>query len=228
MKRFYADVSVDDAGGIRLDGRPVRTPGRALLELPTPALAEAVAAEWRAQGDTMDPATMRLTGLANAAIDQVAPDPARFAAATLNAYAETDLLLYRADAPEPLVARQAAGWDPILAQASARYDVGFTIATGIVHRAQPAATVARLQAAVNALDPFRMTALQPLVTIGGSLIVALGVVDGTLGSDDGWAATRVDEDWQAEQWGEDALALAARDARHADWDAAARFLALLG
>ena len=136
MKRFYKQVSVTPDLGITLDGRPVRTPGRLPLVLPNAALAEAVADEWREQGEEILPHAMRLTGLANAAIERIAPDLESFAAG-LAAYAESELLCYRADAPEPLVARQAAVWDPILAWARARYDVGFVLVEGIMHQPQP-------------------------------------------------------------------------------------------
>ena len=142
MRRFWKAVQVDADGGVRLDERPVRTPGRVPLVLPTAALAEAMADEWRGVGDTLDPRAMPLTGLANAAIDRVAPDPVAFARG-LAAYGESDLLCYRAESPDELVARQAAAWDPLLAWAQRRYDVHFEVVAGVMHRAQPAATVAR-------------------------------------------------------------------------------------
>ena len=226
MKRFWTEVSVD-AREVRLDGRPVRTPGRTPLTLPTEALAEAVAAEWRGVGETIDPRAMPLTGLANAAIDRIAPDPAPFADG-LARYGESDLLCYRADAPPDLVERQAAAWDPPLAWARARYDVHFTIATGIVHVAQPAATLERLRGAVAALDPWRLAGLSPVVTLTGSLVLALALVEGAMTTDAVWAAAQTDEDWQAERWGEDQLAAEARAARRRELDAAAAFLAALG
>lgn len=225
MKRFYQQVTVAD-GAILLDTRPVRTPARAILTLPSPALAEAIAAEWRAQGDRVDPHTMKLTGLANAAIDRVAPDPPAFLA-PLAAYAETDLLCYRADAPDDLVAAQAAAWDPLLDWARARYDVHFAVTSGILHVAQPPATVARLSEALAARDPFRLAPMAPLVTIGGSLIAALALADGAIAADAAFTATHVDELWQAEHWGEDHFALQTREAHRADFLAAAKFLALL-
>lgn len=225
MKRFYAEVSIAD-GAILLDGRPVRTPGRATLVLPTAALAEAVAAEWRAQGESIDPRAMPLTGLANAAIDRVAPDPAAFAR-PIAAYGETDLLCYRADAPPELVAAQAEAWDPLLEWARGRYDVRFVVTRGIVHVAQPAATLARLSEALAARDAFALAAMHPLVTIGGSLVTALALAEGAIGADAAFDATHLDELWQARQWGEDAQALAMREARRADFIAAARFLGLL-
>ena len=225
MKRFWREVSVGD-GGIALDGRPVRTPGRTPLALPTPALAEAIAAEWRAVAETIDPRAMPLTGLANAAIDRVAPDRAGFAAG-LARYGESDLLCYRAEGPAPLVERQRAAWDPLLAWATARYDVHFAVTAGVMHAAQPPATLARLREAVAALDAFRLAGLSPLVTVTGSLIAALALVEDAADADAIWAAALVDEDWQAELWGSDPLAEQARAGRRADFDAGAAFLALL-
>lgn len=225
MKRFYTTVSTD-AGAVLLDGRPVRTPARAALSLPSQGLAAAVAAEWAAQGETIEPQTMKLTGLANAAIDRALPDPIGFAA-PLAAYAETDLLCYRADAPDTLVAAQAEAWDPLLDWARARYDVHFTVTAGIVHVGQPAATIARLNEALAARPPFALAPFHPLVTIGGSLVAALALAEGAIDPDAAFAATHLDELWQAEHWGEDALALATREAHRADFLAAARFLALL-
>lgn len=225
MKRFWKDVTVGEDRGVLLDGRPVRTPGRVPLLLPTPALAEAVAAEWRGVGDTLDPRAMPLTGLANAAIDRVAPDPARFAEGIVR-YGESDLLCYRADSPAPLVAREAAAWDPLLDWARDRYDVHFEVASGIVHRPQPAATLARLGEAVNALHPFALAPLSAIVSVTGSLVTGLALAEGALAPADGWTAAEVDADWQREQWGEDSLAIAALAERRDAYDAAVRFLAL--
>ncbi|UYY58281.1 ATP12 family chaperone protein [Sphingomonas sp. S2-65] len=225
MRRFWKDVRVEN-GEVALDGKPVRTPGRVPLALPTPQLAEAVAEEWRAVGDTLNPRAMPLTGLANAAIDRVSAAREAFAEG-LAAYGETDLLYYRAGEPEPLVARQAAAWDPLLDWARGRYDVHFEIATGVMHRAQPQATVARLREAVLALDAFRLAGLSPLVTISGSIVAALALLEGAADAETVWRAARVDEDWQAEQWGEDVLAVEAEQARRRDFDAGVRFLGLL-
>jgi chaperone required for assembly of F1-ATPase len=227
MKRFWKEVALDAARGVLLDGRPVRTPGRAPLLLETDALAQAVAEEWRAVGDTLNPRAMPLTGLANAAVDRIAPDPARFAA-DLARYGESDLLCYRADSPEPLVERQAAAWDPPLEWAQRRFDVGFERVTGIIHRAQPPATVRRLGEAVAALPPFTLAGLSPIVTLTGSLVLALMLVERATSPEAAWSAAHVDEDWQAELWGEDVLATQARAARRAEFDAAVRFLSLLG
>ncbi|WP_267387819.1 ATP12 family protein [Sphingomonas sp. GC_Shp_3] len=227
MKRFWKDVSVDAELGVRLDGKPLRTPGRAPLLLPTRALADAVADEWRASGETVDPRGMPLTGLSNAAIDRIAPDPATFAAG-LAAYAESDLLCYRADAPEELADRQRAAWDPLLDWARHRYDVHFEIVTGIMHRAQPLATLARLGEAVAARGPFELAALSPVVTIGGSLVAALALAEGAASAEAVWSAALVDEDFQADRWGRDPLAEAAAAVRRQDFDAGVRLLGLLG
>lgn len=220
MKRFWTDVAVVD-GAILLDGRAVRTPARAALTLPTSALADAVADEWRAVGEMVDPRAMPLTGLANAAIDRPVE------AVALATYAETDLLCYRAEEPSDLVARQAAVWDPMLDWARRRYDIAFAVTSGIVHTPQPPLTITRLAEAVAARDPFERTALSRLVTIGGSLVAALMLVEGDIAPDAAFDACHLDELWQAEKWGEDDWAIEARTARRADFIAAARFLSLL-
>lgn len=226
MKRFWREVAIGEDLGVLLDGRPVRTPGRTPLTLPTDALAEAVAQEWHAVGETLDPRAMPLTGLANAAIDRVAPDPAGFAEG-LARYGESDLLLYRADSPAELVRRQEAAWDPPLAWARARFDVGFEPVAGIIHRPQPSMTLKRLGDAVAALPPFVLAPLSPVVTISGSLVLALMLAERAIAPDVLWSAAHVDEDWQIEQWGEDALASEARASRRREFDAATRFLALV-
>ena len=226
MKRFYKTVAVTPDRGIALDGRPVRTPGKALLAVPTDALAEAIAAEWAAQGEEIDPRAMHQTGLANAAIDRVADDPAVFAAG-LAGYGESDLLCYRAEGPAGLVARQSAAWDPLLDWAARRYDIAFATVTGIIHVHQPAATIARLAAVTAARDRFALAGLFPLVTISGSLVAALAVAERAFEAEAIWDAVIVDELWSAEQWGEDALAAEALALRRTDFLAAARFLRLL-
>ena len=226
MKRFYRAAAVGEGGRILLDGKPVRTPGRRELAVPSEALAAAIADEWNEVGDTIDPRAMRLTGLANAALDRIAPDPGAFARG-LAAYGESDLLYYRAEGPAPLVSRQSESWDPILAWAQQRYDAVFELATGVMHMPQPADTLARLEAAVAGRDPFALAGLSPLVTLSGSLLLALALAEGALSRDAAWAAATLDESWQADSWGEDAEAAAALAGRRRDFDAAARFLALL-
>lgn len=225
MKRFWTNVAVAD-NAVLLDGRPVRTPAKALLALPTTALADAVADEWRSVEGKIDPHAMPLTGLANAAIDHIAPDAATFAV-DLARYAETDLLCYRAEAPPELVGRQAEAWDPLLAWARTRYDVAFVVVAGIVHHAQSAETLARLSVAIAARSPFELAALSPIVTIGGSLVVALMLAEVAIEADEAFDATHLDELWQAELWGEDRTATDARAARRIDFANAARFLRLL-
>ena len=226
VRRFYKQATVGEQGNILLDGRPVKTPGRADLAPPTAALAEAIVAEWNAQSEKIDPRAMPLTGLANAAIDRIAPDTDAFARG-LAIFGESDLLCYRAQGPAPLVARQAALWDPPLAWARRRYDVEFTVASGVIHRPQPEATVTRLTHEVLARDAFALAGLSPLVTISGSLVTALALAEGGVDFDSAWAAASLDEQWQIDTWGEDAEAVAALAARHADFQAGWRFLSLL-
>lgn len=230
MKRFWKEAAAVADDGIRwrieLDGRPVRTPQRALLLLPGNALAEEVATEWNGAGETVDPRAMPLTGLVNAAIDHVAPAPAAFADG-LARYANSDLLCYSADSPAKLVAAQAKVWNPLLGWARRRYDVNFQVTSGVAPVDQPRATLDRLTQAVHALDPYRLAGLSPLVTIGGSLVAGLALLEGAVGVDDMWQAVSLDERWQLEQWGSDAEAEKAMAAREADLRAGARFLALL-
>lgn len=225
MKRFWKEARAE-AGAVLLDGKPVRTPKRNTLVLPSDRLASAIAEEWGAVAEELDPRALPLTGLANAAIDIVAPDPTPFAV-TLAKYGETDLLAYRAASPDELIARQAAEWDPLLAWVRERYDVHVELATGIMHRPQPEATVTRLRDAVCARTPFELAALSPIITIGGSLIVGLALVEGAFDPDRLWSAVNLDELWQEQLWGEDALAVQAREARRREWDAAVRFLDVL-
>ena len=229
MTRFYSHATLRAAQGgfeILLDVRAVKSPARRPLLLPTEPLARAVAEEWNAQGEKVDPRSMPLTGLANAAIDRVAPDAESFARG-LAAYGENDLLCYRAEGPSSLVARQAELWDPLLAWARRRFDVDFEIVCGIMHRPQHEATLRQLAHAVAARDPFALAGLSPIVTIGGSLIAALALAEEAIDLDTAWSAATLDEAWQAEQWGEDAEAAAALEARRHDFAAAYRFLTLI-
>ena len=230
MKRFWKDVSVEregDGWGIRLDGRPVRTPARAALTVPIEALARAIEREWESVEGDVDPRAMPLTGLANAAIDRVATAKDAFADG-LARYAEADLACYRADTPVPLVERQAASWDALLGWARRRYDVDFVTTCGVTHVAQPSATVDRLSHALASLDVFRLAGLSPLVTIGGSLVAALAILERAMTPEAAWEAVTVDERWQLEQWGSDAEAEAALENRRRDFMAAAQFLELVG
>ncbi|HEY0111964.1 MAG TPA: ATP12 family protein [Allosphingosinicella sp.] len=229
MKRFYklaAASPEEGAVAVLLDSRLIRTPARNPLRVPTEELAEAIAEEWNAQGEEVDPRSMPLTGLANAAIDRVAPDPAAFAA-SLALYGESDLLCYRSEAPQALVERQSAEWDPLLEWARQRFDVEFEVTAGVMHRPQPPATVEQLARAVAARGTFQLAGLSPLITISGSLIIALALAEGVAGLDLAWDAATLDERWQAEQWGEDALAAQALRNRRREFEAAYRFLTLL-
>jgi len=229
VRRFWKEVTVDqdDAGwAVRLDGRAVRTPARAALSGPNRALADAIAEEWRSVGDEVDPPAMPLTGFANAAIDRVAPERVAFAAG-LGRYAEADLACYRSEWPPELVERQQQAWDPLLAWARRRYDVDLATTSGLIHIPQPPATVDRLVHEVTALDPFRLAGLSSLVTIGGSLIAGLAVLEKAMPAEEAWAAVSVDDRWQLEQWGSDTEAEKALENRRRDFLAAARFLELL-
>ena len=227
MKRFWADVSVievDGGFGVSLDGRPLKTPAKVALMVPTRALAEAIAAEWAAAGETVDPRAMPMTGLANAATDRAADD----LVAGIVRYAGSDQFCYRAEGPTPLVERQAEAWDALLGWARRRYDVDFATCSGVVHVAQPSETVRKLGHAVRLLDRFWLAALSPLVTIGGSLVAGLAVLEQAIPPEAAWEAVSLDERWQLEKWGSDSEAEAALDAKRADFLAAARFLELLG
>jgi chaperone required for assembly of F1-ATPase len=229
VKRFWKNVDVrrDDGGwGVDLDGKPVRTPARAALAVPSRALADAIAQEWRGTGNEVDPRTMPLTGLANAAIDHVVKDKAGFAGG-LARYAEADLACYRSEWPPQLVDRQAQCWDPLLAWGRRRFDVDFSTTSGLMHIPQPAATVDRLAHEVVALDPFQLAGLSPLVTVGGSLLAALAVFENAMTPDTAWEAVSVDDRWQLDQWGSDADAELALETRRRDFFAGARLLKLL-
>lgn len=230
MRRFWREAvaaPVADGFGILLDGRPVRTPKRALLAVPTATLAEAIAAEWAGAGAECDPRAMPLTGLANAAIDIVSPDPATFAR-ELAGCGASDLTCYRAEGPVELVGRQVAAWEPVLKAVERAHGLVFRRTAGLVPVAQPEATLAKLEALLTATPPFRLAALSPLVTLSGSVVLGLGVAAGLLDADEGFAAAEVDALWQAERWGEDAEAAAVREERRQAFRAAARFLALAG
>lgn len=228
MKRFYKQVSVENAEGgwqVLLDGRPVKTPGRRAQLVPTRALAEAMAAEWAAQGETIDPAGFILRDLADYAIDVVSTDRARVIGELLP-YAETDTLCYRGEEGEALLARQIEVWEPLLTAAEQRWDVHFERIGGIIHRPQPAATLARMEAALAAEDAFSLAALQTLASLAASLVIALAAVAPGADGEALWRAASLEEDWQAELWGKDAEAAARREARYAAFTAAMRFAGL--
>lgn len=204
-KRFWKAATVVPAEGgfaVQLDGRVVKTPAKAALLLPTRALAEAVAAEWLAQDEKVDPASMPVTRAANAALDKVAAQHAEVAA-LIAAYGETDLLCYRAEGPEELVSLQTAAWDGWLDWAAVRYGARLAATRGVVPVAQPEAALAALAARVAACDIWELAALHDLVGITGSLVLGLAVAEGALDAEAAWDASRIDETWQIAQWGED-------------------------
>jgi chaperone required for assembly of F1-ATPase len=228
-KRFYEEVSVaavDGGYAVRLDGREVRTPAKATLVLPSAGLAEAVAAEWAAQGARLVPASMPLMSLACTAIDQVAPNRAAVIAELLS-YAGSDLLCYRAAHPEALVARQAEVWQPLLDWAARDLDAPLRVICGIRHQPQPEDAVAALRQAVEALDDLSLTALDCATRASGSLIVALALHRGRLRPDVAFEAAELDASFQIEAWGEDPEATRRRAAVLADLAAAGRLFALL-
>ena len=229
MKRFYKvaqAVAADDGFQIVLDGRTARTPRKAALRLPTRALADAVADEWQAQSDSVDPLTMPLTRLANSCIDTVTPQR-EAVVQTISAYGGSDLVCYRADAPPDLVAAQRAQWQPLVDWVERRHGAVLAVTSGITHVEQPAAALASLTAVVGEFDDYGLAALHDLTTITGSLVIGLAVADGEIGVDRAWTAAQVDEDYQAAKWGEDAEAAARRNRLKAELDQAKLFLDLL-
>jgi chaperone required for assembly of F1-ATPase len=225
-RRFWSKVTVVPEGeefAIRLDGREVRTPARAPLLLPTRALADMVAAEWAAQDGTIRPQTMPATRAANAAIDKVRGQ-ASAVAELVAGYGATDLLCYRAEAPQALAERQAAEWDPLLAWSARRYGVSWEVTTGVMPAAQPEATLHRLSAHVAGFSAFELTGLHDLVTLSGSLVIGLAATEGQAPPEELWRLSRLDEDWQIAQWGEDAEAAASAEARRQGFLEAHRFV----
>ncbi len=228
-KRFYKDVAIlGDAApfGIALDGKPIRTPLKSALAMPTRELAEAVAGEWLAQQDVIDALAMPFTRLSNTAIDRVERDRERIVDEIL-AYAASDLLCYRAEEPEGLMARQSSVWDPIVSWAHEALGARLILAAGIVHRAQPEPALAAIRSYLGRQDPFTLTALHNMTALTGSALLASAVAEGRLTAAQAWSAAHVDEDWQIEQWGRDAEAEARRAARWSEFEAAVRFLGLL-
>ncbi|SEK63122.1 Chaperone required for the assembly of the F1-ATPase [Roseovarius nanhaiticus] len=204
-KRFWTDARVteEDAGyGVALDSRAVKTPAKAPLVVPTPALAAAIAAEWDAIEEKIDPRKMPMTRSANAAIDKVAHQHAEVAD-MIAAYGETDLLCYRATSPQELVLRQAEEWDPLLDWADSALNARLRIAEGIMPHVQDPDVVQRLRSAVRGQGVFQLTALHDLVSLSGSLIIGLAVQHGARPAAELWEISRLDEAWQAELWGAD-------------------------
>ncbi len=229
IARAYAEAAVAEDGGgflVTLDGRPVQPPARARLELPTRALADAVAAEWAAQEGKVRPATMPLTRLAATAIDRVAPRRERVIDETA-AYGASDLLCYRAAAPPDLAARQGALWQPLLEAAEGRFAARLKVTRGVAPVAQDAAALAALRARVAAHDDMGLAALHAATAAAGSLVIGLRLSLGEVEAEAAWAAVDLDEAFQAERFGADAAGDATRETRRGDLFAAARFLDLI-
>jgi chaperone required for assembly of F1-ATPase len=227
-RRFYVDAQVCEEGAgaaITLDGRAIRTPARNKLSAPSTALAEAIAAEWRRQGEFIDPATMPLTRLANTIIDGVAQAPDEVAGEVAN-YLRSDLLCYRATSPRGLVAREAAHWDPIILWARDVLGTRFVVGRGVVHVIQPDDVIAAASAAIPR-DFWRLGAVHSITTLTGSALLALAVAHERITAEAAWAAGHVDEDWNMEFWGRDELALKRREYRLGEMTAAANVLAAL-
>jgi chaperone required for assembly of F1-ATPase len=229
MKRFYQHAAILPAGeghGVALDGRPIKTPAKRELTLPTIALAAAIAAEWNTQAGEVRPARMPLTQLGNTAIDRVRPQRA-LVAQQIADYAGTDLVCYRAIRPPELAARQHAVWQPLLDWAVLRYDAPLDITAGVIPVAQPPASLRAFAAAVAAHDDFALAALHLATASCGSLVIALALVDGRLDADAAFAASQLDESFQIEAWGEDPEQVLRRRALADDIAAASQFLSLL-
>jgi chaperone required for assembly of F1-ATPase len=229
-KRFWKEATaVEVPGGfsVVLDGRPVKTPGKLPLTLPTRAMAQAVAQEWDAQQGQIRPATMPLTRYANSAVEKVS---AQFDAVVevVAAYGGSDLLCYRATEPSALVARQAQGWDPLLAWAGDTLAAPLRVTSGLMHVAQPPESLAALTAAVRAHTPFQLSALYDLVAITGSLVLGLAVARGRLDADAAFDLSRIDEHFQAEIWGRDEDAAEVEALKRRDLAVAAQFFRYSG
>lgn len=229
MKRFWKEVTVaEDADGfaIFLDGKTVKTPARNTCRVPTRAIADEIAMEWEAQEEVVSPLQMPMTRVAATCLDRVAPEMAAVQE-MISAYGGTDLLCYRATHPAGLVARQAEGWDPILSWAAASIGAQLKIGSGVMHIAQPSAAEEVLAECVRAVDAWNLTCLSELVTISGSLVLGLSVLERHLDPDLAWDLSRIDEQWNIDEWGEDFEAAELAAKRQADFMQAAKVLAML-
>ena len=225
MKRFWTEAAVAEAGdkfGVALDGRAVKTQGGRVLAVPSRDLAEALAAEWAAQGAVIDPAKFALRDLADLAIDVIAPGRAAAIAALLR-FAETDTLCYRAELDEPLHQRQVELWEPLLGAAEARLDLQFSRISGVIHQPQPPETLRRLEQVLSAEDDFALAALTTLASLAASLVIALAALQPDADPVRLWNAANLEEDWQTEQWGQDSDAMALRARRLGIFSAAVLF-----
>jgi chaperone required for assembly of F1-ATPase len=220
-KRFYKQAGTND-DAVMLDGKPVMTPKRRALKAPNNKIAQAIAGEWEAQHDTIDPGAMPLTRLANSIIDGVADAPGAVRDEIVK-YLGSDMLFYRADTPEGLVAKQTQHWDPLIAFARDTFGARFVLAQGIVHQAQPSEAIAAATVSIPN-EPWKLGALAAITTVTGSALIALALAANAIDADAAWAAANVDEDWNMATWGEDAEVLSRRAARRAEFDAAVQVL----
>ena len=228
MKRFYKEVTTAQKDGgwrVLLDGRGIKTAGGRPQVLPSTAMAEAMAAEWRAQGEELDTATFPLRDLADFAIDAMATDPA-LALREILPYAETDTLCYRADPEDALYQRQLSVWEPLLVEAEARHGLTFPRVSGILHKPVPPETLTRLEAMIADKDAFTLAALRMLSSLAASLTIALAAIEPRADAEALWKAANLEEDWQVELWGEDWEAAERRAARFEAFTLAIRFAAL--
>ena len=224
-KRFYEEVSVEAEDGgfaVRLDGRPIRTPGKNAIVMPSAEMAEAVAEEWRAQEDQIDPTGMPWTRSVNSAIDKVGVQRDEVID-HLASYGGTDLLCYRADGPEGLVQRQAEAWDPLIDWLNARCEVQMQVTSGVMPVSQEAVLAARLRQPMEHMSDFHLTGFHDLVTLSGSFVLALSTAEKQHSPDEMWSISRIDETWQIEQWGEDEEAAEAAKIKHCAFLHAAKF-----
>lgn len=222
---FWTETSVvEEEGGfaVRLDSRPIRTPSKQALILPTREMAEAMAQEWAAQEETIDPRTMPVTRAANSAIDKVQPQRDAVVA-EIAGFGGTDLLCYRATHPQTLAERQSQAWDPLLEWAAEALGARLTPVAGVMPVEQPPAALARLTAQVERRSAFELTALSDLVALSGSLVIGLAVAEGRIDPESGWDISRVDERFQAEQWGQDEEAAEAAEVKRQAFLNAHRF-----
>ena len=229
MKRFYREVAVEESGGgwrITLDGRAIKTAVGAPQIVPTRPLAEALAAEWAAQGDEIDPRGFAMRDLADYAIDVVRSDRGA-AIAKLLAFGETDTLCYRADPDEPLYRRQQALWEPLVTAMEARDAIRFERVSGVIHRPQPPETLAALRARLEGVDDFTLAALHTLASLSASLCVALAALEDDVDPTELWSVANLEEEWQAELWGRDAEAEARTGKRGKEFAGATEFARLV-
>ncbi len=208
-KRFWKKaevVEVENGYSVELDGRSVRTPAKALLVVPTQDMAKEIASEWDAQGEKIDPMTMPFTRSSNAAIDKVTAQHGEVAD-MLSAYGDSDLICYRASHPNELVERQNKAWDPLVDWSATHFKAPLQVYVGVMHEAQPEASISRLKERVHALTPFQLTAFHDLVSLSGSLLIGFAAIEGFADAAALWDISRIDEDWQIDQWGEDEEAM---------------------